>query len=312
MARIVFPITFSGKVKLFGLLDAKNTDDGASSILKLYFAQQKVDMDKQRAAVLLAFNTDLLLQASISKAEKYHQQCVVKLKPIFKQHRAIVQMLKKYFFSNTKSLGDYGISIVGNTIIYPSNREELCNAIAFLINYSDGLPFGESPITEAFLTENNIDLAKNLLALPKIISLNKAFVTQDKTSGKYCQQRNNAIAPVTTNMRNTGNFLVTQFPKTPKNASDWGYIIDTSSQKAKLITVKFKQGAKSVLYSVVAGSIIQNTGDATLIITKGTRGTGTDIELNTGDTWKVARGYIEMTVKNTNLLLTGALNYMKH
>ena len=221
-------------------------------------------------------------------------------------------MLKGFYLKNPKALGDYGITVVGKRIVYPVTRAEICTAIAFLINYSNGLPVGTSPITSAFLTENNIDIVANLAAIPVIMGLDTQFSTAQGQSQKARQSRDNTMNPVISDMRGTGGFLVKQFPKTPKTCGDWGYVIDISPKGSKLLTMKFKPGETKIIYTAVAGSIIQITGAAPLTITKGKLGTGTPIILKQSDTWQVAKGYTTMTVSNPSLTLNGALTYMSN
>lgn len=312
MARQVFPITFALKVKLFGDTDAKDTADGATSIIRPYLVQQGYDMSVDRGNVATAVTNNLAFEKNFKLAEKLHELCVVKLTPIIKDHKTVVQSLKTFYSKTPHSLGDFGITVVGKRIVYPADRVELCTAIAFLINYNAGLPAGTSPLTPAFLTENKIDLAANLAALPTILDNNTKSKVASDASQTASQKRDNGIAIIVTHLRGICGFILKQFPKTPKKANEWGNVIDNSPKGSKLTTLKFPKGTNKVIYSAVAGSIVQITGAASLTFTKGVAGTGTAITLATGDTWQVPKGYTTMTVKNPSLLLIGALTYMSN
>ena len=312
MARIVLPITFEGKVTLFTNTNDKNTKDGAGSILIPYFTQQKIDMGINATAVIEAVKLNTQFDASTKNSKKLLELCEVGLNPVFKDHKLMVQMLKKFYAKTVKTLGDYGIKVEGNKIVYPTDRAEICAAIAELINYNNSLPAGTRAITATFLSQNKIDLAANLDALTDIKQNNTDFLAAEKQSKSLCEKRDAAIAPVFEDLRGTGGFIVSQFPLTPKSGGDWGFVIDSTPKGAKLTIAKFKMGGTKILYSVVAGSIIQNTGTVPLTITKGAKGTGTPIVIVAGDHWQVEKGYTTMTINNPSLTVTCQMSYMNN
>lgn len=311
MARIIFPTTFEGWSKLFYTIKQKHDDDAGSSILIPYFTEESIDISADKTSVDDANGFNKEFNKNAKDAEELYRDCINKLDKIANEHRLMVQNLKQFYRKNISKLGAWGVTVNGNRIVYPTDRDELSAAIKTFIEKHNTFAPGTSPISDSFLTENGIDLTTNLTDCDDVVTINIDWAAARKTAEEKSADRDVKMVRPKDDVRGSANFIVKQFPKNPKRAGQYGLVIDDSTQAAKLTTTKLNEGKEKVIYQVVSNSIVQNTGVAVITITKGETGTGTAITLNPGDHWQVAKGYSVMTISNPSLTLKGALQYMK-
>ncbi len=312
MARLLLPSPRNERSALFLKVFAKHVSDGAGSILIPFFAVNEIDIDAVDTANTAANNAYNSFQKMEKDSESMFNDFINDFDKIVADHKGCVQAAKPYFFSNTKRLGDFGVTIHRNRIVYAKDRKTLCEDIMKFINHNASLPVAERPITAAYEANNKIDLAANLAALPGIMDAiddynqmvkdketeHAIFVVEDKIVAKF--------------LRITGQYIIKQFPMNPKTATLWGYtVVDALIGPVKTVA-KFKKGEKKRLYGVRVGSKLKNTGASIQEITKRKAGTGVPIIINPGETWKVVRGYGIMTATSRGILLTGAITYFRN
>ncbi len=311
MGRLILPTTQNGDSKLFKAIYAKYLFDGASSILLPFFNEEKIipgDVNDSNDAADAGY---VLFNNAEKKSKKMFQIMMNNLNPIFLDHKVCVQATKAFYRSNPLKLTAFSVTIIANRVVYPKVRSKLCDSMMSFINYNAGLAIGLCPITAAFQTENKMDLSANLLALPNIKVEDEQYCQAVKDKEMLHKDMVLDWATVKAFNRAVGHFLMGQFKLNQKKCGYWGFTVDDSPQSAKERVVKFKKGQKRILYDVLAGSILQNTGNSNQQITKGKLGIGTPIILKPGEFWKVLRGYSELTSQSVGILLTGAITYLK-
>jgi hypothetical protein len=312
MARLIQPTTRAGRSDLFGKVLAKHILDGVGSILTPFFTEDGIVIGDITTANNAANAAFVFFDAKQKASETMFKDIINTFDAILGDHKMCVQSAKAFYRKNTSKLGAFGVTLNGNRVVYSKNRKTLCDDMMNFINYNNSLAVGLRPITATFQTNNKMDLAANLLALPgiktEIDAYDQEVIDKESSHGTFSVEEKTVIAF----LRAVGQFLMLQFPLNPKKAGDWGFVVDDSPQDAKEKIKKFKKGQTANLYDIVAGSILQNTGDSIQEITKGKAGTGTAIVLNPGDYWKVLPGYTTLKAKSMGILLTGEITYLKN
>ena len=312
MARLILPTTRLGRSDLYIKVLAKHTLDGAASILTPFFVENGIVVVDVTTANNAANSAFALFDGNQKTVEMMFKEILIDFDAIVADHKLCVQAAKAFYRNNPSKLGLFGVTMSGNRVVYSKNRKTLCDDIANFINYNASLASALRPITAGFQTTNKMNLATNLAALPgiktAIDNYDQAMIDKESFHGTFSVEEKTVI----NFLRATGHFLMEQFPLNPKKAGDWAYVVDDSPQNAKEKVKKFKIGQTATLYDIIADSILQNTGDSVMEITKGKDGTGTPIVLNPGDSWKVLPGYFILKAKSRGLLLKGAITYLKN
>ncbi|MCX6210881.1 MAG: hypothetical protein NTZ59_15590, partial [Bacteroidetes bacterium] len=196
-------------------------------------------------------------------------------------------------------------------VSYPTAFIDMANLILKFNDVHTKLAAGTSPL-DAFIAENQIDLAKDNDKVQQAITYNTEATKKAEESAKETQLFNNVWQPVVKQLTNIGNYLMGIYVNAPRKTSDWGFAIDESPTTAKEVNTKIKLGEQVVLNGVVIGSTIKNTGNADIHIYKGKKTTGNPIIVKPGDTFGVQKGFSIMTINNPDTLQPASLTAMRN
>lgn len=298
MARISFPSVFDKVVTLFKKVDAKDSADGASSAIKPFLTEQGIVLADDKTDV----NNAVIAHTNFGEKEKLMEEKSELrddlFKTPFKDHTGAVQFLKKLFRGNATKLGEWGQTVDGRgRVVYPSDFVGRVTAVSAFIDKHDSFAPGTSPL-QPFLDENGIDLAANKLKVVDAKAAHDDFLTAEADKEQFREERDTLMAPVEGHLRGIGQFLVGLFPKTPKKAGQWGFVVDDSPQADKTRDVVVTEASSKVLQQLAVGKIIANVGSLSAKIYKGKTASGTPIVLNPGQKITVVRGLGTVTVVN--------------
>ncbi len=312
MARLILNTTRIGTSDLYVKVLAKHTLDGAGSILTPFFIENEITITDVTSANNAANAAYIIFDGKQKSSEMQYVEIINDYDGMVADHKMCVRSAKAYYRNNPSKLGAFGVTLSGNKVVYSKNRKTMCDDMMAFINHNAGLAVALRPITAAFQTNNKMDLAANLAALPgiktAIDTYDQAVIDKETNHGTFTVEEKVVI----NFLRATGHFLMGQFPVNPKKAGDWGFVVDDSPQSAKEKIKKFKIAQTANLYDIVAESILQNSGLSIMAITKGKDGTGTPIVINPGDSWQVLPGYTTIKAKSMGLLLPGEITYLKN
>ncbi|MBK5286277.1 MAG: hypothetical protein JJE25_12830 [Bacteroidia bacterium] len=298
MARINFPGTFAGVVKLFGDIKKKHDADGASSVLILFLEEQAIDMDVDAQAVTDASEA----HNDFEKHEKNMEELSEKRDNLFDEpfddHRGCVQFLKKLFLKNNRKLGDWGVTVDGRgRVVYAKDFSGKAAEVLALIAKHDSFAPGSSPL-QPFLNENDIDLAANETDVENAQTAHDDFVKAEKAKEQFRETRDLLIGPIGQHERGMGQFLIGLFPKAPKKAGQWGFVVDDSPRAKKKRIVLLQPGEIKTLYHAVMGSNLTLKKGTRASIYPGKAVNGTPVTINEGETFIIRRKFGTFTIKN--------------
>ena len=306
MARMNFPNTFAGVVKLFKAVKKKYDAEAGASKLQPFLDEDGIDMTADETAVdaAAAANTDF------EKAEKTAEKQVaarnVLFDPTFVFLEGAVQSLKKLYRRNPHKLGDWAVTVHGaNRIVYPPDflaRRLL--VLAFIAKHQT-FPPADSPL-RPYLEENDIDIVQMKADATDALPLHEDFELQDGIKEQKRAERDGLIGPIEEHLRGEGQWLVNLFEKNPKKAGDWGFEVDDSPQADKIREGVIPAATSKVLRNLDVGKDFLNKGSTPLNLFPGASGTGTPIVLPAGKKFTVVRGFGIMTVVNPDNSQDGA------
>lgn len=299
MARLILAVRFADKCELQKNVKAKDTADGATSIIRPTMTDAGINLATDATAVTNAKAQDVIFKKNERDAEKRTRERNLLFDPVFKDHKLCAQYLKKRYVTNIAVLGDWGITVNGNTIAYPVDFVGKQQAVLDLITQHLTFAAGTSPL-DSFLTDNGIDLTVNQTnagtALTKHTERN-AMVTVKETARV---DRDNFINPVMDHLTIIGNYLIGHFPKNPNKAGDWSYTVDTSPQGTKIKSGLINFSSSKTLLNLAVGGVLTNTCEHDLNAFKGKTTTGTPIVLRPGQNFVIVKGYGTMTLQNNS------------
>jgi hypothetical protein len=234
MARINYPEDFLNQTVLFENMKTKHDADGAGSPLNDFLTQQGIDLVADEAATGSAIDTNKLFDSTSKAAEDNTQDRNNLFDPVFDRLKTEVQFLKKFYAGNPAELGNWGVTVNGNAIVYPPdflNRVELFKT--FKIHH-DSFP-GSSPL-DPFLTQQNINLNDDLADTAAAEVLHATMEQAKKNAEDLREERDISFDPVMGHVRLIGQFLKSLFVDHPKHLGDWGYVVDDSPRDPKFRT----------------------------------------------------------------------------
>lgn len=297
MARLILPVRFADKCELQGNVKTKDTADGGTSIIRPTMTDAGINLATDATAVTNAKAKDVLFKKNERDAEKRTQERNLLLDPAFKDHKLCAQYLKKRFVTNIAVLGDWGITVNGNTISYPVDFVGKQEAVLALIDYHLTFAAGTSPL-DSFLTDNAIDLTVNRANAVTALTKHTERNAMNSTKETARVDRDNFINPVMDHLIIIGNYLIGHFPKNPNKAGDWSYTVDTSPQGSKIRSGLINFSSSKTLFSLAIGGVLTNTCEHRLSAFKGKTTTGTPINLEPGQNFVITKGFGTMTLQN--------------
>ena len=223
MSKIIFTTNFTGQSTNFGVMNAKNTADGISSILKKFLLENKIDLIKDAAAEesaqLHEENRKHIIEIMGSQRQLVENNI---LRPWSVMLDA-AQFLKSHFKDNVKSLALWGITISTNgKISYPADQESKVVLVDTFWSYHSTLPVGTSPL-DTFITTNSIDVPKIILNIVSAKSNYTALALNVIAEQQETGERERIWAPVWKNTKSIGSFLMKLYVSNTKMVCNWGY-----------------------------------------------------------------------------------------
>ncbi len=298
MARLSFPTSFPKLLKLFGSVLAKDTADGASSVIRPLLAQQDIVLADDDAACADASAAHDNGEKFSKSAEKLRQDRDNLFRTPFKNYKNCVQFLKRLFIDNPRQLGDWGVTV--------NNRHRVVHGVGFIarkmqvgnfISKHELYAPGTSPL-QSFLDENNIDLASDKSDANDAETFHSDLEQANKNKETEFGNRDLKFRAVKKNLRTIGSYLVKFFPKNPHKAGDWGYVIDSSKRAPRIYRGKLGQGQKKTLQHLVKGSELANISSMPFKIFRGKNAIGTFETVLPSESFIIAHGYGTLTLLN--------------
>ena len=302
MARIIFPVRFFDQVKLVADISAKHVADGVSSVLAPCLTQNSIIIADDLAAAGSATTQHQTMKSNGRSAEKLFKERDRLFNPVFADHRKMVQFLKRLYANNPSLLGDWGVTVNGNKIVYAVDIDnKILDVLVFIAKHAD-YPPGDSPLQVYLdLPENSdIDIVQNG-ADASSASTNHTDATNLKNSKETARaERDSLMETPIANYTIIGNYLVGLFNTNPNKAGDWGFTIDTSPKGTKIRTGFVNISGTKKLVNLVANSVLINNSDFDIEIYKGPSISGPAVVLQPGKKFPITTGYGTLTIKNPN------------
>lgn len=298
MARLNFPNTFAGIVKLFRDVKTKYDAEAGDSMLQPYLDEQGIGMDEDETTVNNAVTADTAFSVAGKESEKLRQQRDFLFEPAFKRHEGEVQFLKKLYRNNVAKLGEWGVTVDSDDrVVYPPDFPGRQAAVIAFITKHESFAVGTSPLLP-YLTENVINIVTDKAAAVSALAAHNSFLTEDNVREEKRMERDVLIEPVATHLRGEGQYLIGLFHSVPKKANEWGFEVDDSPQADVVRTGIIASGASKVLKNLNVGKTLRNIGAVPLNVFPGETPEGTPVVVNAGQTFEIIRGFGSMTVVN--------------
>src|SRR5207237_340752 len=165
MARIIYPQEFSKQRDLLADIVTKDTADGAASVIRPLLTQK---------AITLATDTTTGNNAAIQEATRASQRRIAEnlrqlrdqIWTIIEGHiRGEYQFLKSFYKPNISTLGDWGATVNGNKIVYPTLIADWVTMLGNLKTKHDSFILPAVSPLAPYLTEKAIVLATDVTNL---------------------------------------------------------------------------------------------------------------------------------------------------
>ena len=309
--RLVNPEALPQVQELQVEINKKHIADGVNSPLINYYLEQKIVAADDTAAIVAAITSNSKMGVLKRQAENSYALRNLLFNPVFLNVQSEVQFLKKLKKGKVSELGDWGITVNGNKIVYPAlfdRRVELVKT--FYTKHLSYAP-GTSPL-QPFITEQNIVVVTEGKATDDAVTADTAAAQQAKDGEDMKKQRDNFIASVLLHQAGIGGYLMSLKIKNQKAVGEWGFTVDDSPQAPKLQKTTILPADKITVNSVVIGSTLTNTGIGTLHIYKGKSTTGTPVVVEAGDKLGMIKGYSSVTAINPSTLEKGIFMVLRY
>jgi hypothetical protein len=299
MARLVIPPNFIHRTELFKKVLAKDTVDGATSVIRPFMDENEIVLSSDDTAVDAAIVIHNAFEQFEKDGEKKTKERNNLFDPVWENHTTMVQLLKKFYKNNIAKLGDWDVEVNGNKIVYPADFINRRLTVLAFIEKHNSYAAGESPLT-SFLAEeeNKVDIAQNQTDATDALAPHndaKQFAQDAETKR---QDRDNLMDPVTDHIEMIGNFLIGHYPKNPRKAGDWGYTVDTSPKADAVREGVINMGSPKKLNQLAVNSILLNTSAFPIEAFKGDAAEGTPIIIQPNIPFVIRRGWGITTLRN--------------
>jgi len=150
-----------------------------------------------------------------------------------------------------------------------------------------------------------------MATIAKAVDFHDKAVVAIGQAESLTQQRNMMWNPSVTHLKGIGNFLMNFYGENTKGTSNYGYVVDNSVAKPKVVNTKIKLQDKITLKGIVIGGTIINNGTEDIHIYKGKTTTGNPIILKPGEKHGVAKGFSIVTISNPSLLTAAKVSALR-
>ncbi len=311
MARLIFPEGIPSETSLLTSVNNKHIADGTSSALEVYLKENNFDLVQamlDAASVETMETTRALLYR---QSNNYTQLRDLQLNPVIAHLKSEVQFLKSIYSSNPKELGNWGITVEDpNKIVYPKAFDGITKTASDFIEKHLSFAVGKSPLLP-FITQNKIDVVADQTAIAAAIVFNSQSISSAQQAENLTEQRNILWEPVVKHLKGAGNYLMNLFGENQKGCGEYGFVVDNSVAKPKMMKTTIKLLDKTTLRGLVIGGTITNDGTEDIHLYKGTSTAGNPIIIKPGDKYGVAKGFGTMTISNPSTLITAKVSALR-
>ena len=298
MARLIIPEDFTSQKKLVEAVHAEHTKQLSDSMIEAYIVQNNIELDSYLTKSLSAQVLDDTQILLVKQSTNFTQLRNLFFDPAISNLKSEVQFLKSMNKSNTKHLGEWGITVIGeNKISYPTNFDDMAKVANLFFDKHLSYTTNTS-LLHAFVTKNNINVQTDKDSVVGSISNNEKSIQASKDSENATEQRNLLWLPVMDKIRGIGGFLMKLYPDNPRALGAWGFTIEDSGTKAKQVITKIKLSDKTTLKGVVIGGTLKNIGTVDVHIYKGSSTAGNPIIISPGLSLGITKGFSTVTVTN--------------
>jgi hypothetical protein len=298
MARLIIPEDFTSQRKLLEAVYAEHTKQLSDSMIGAYIVQNNIDLDSYLTKSLSAQVLDDTQILLVKQSTNYTQLRNLFFDPVISNLKSEVQFLKSMNKSNTKHLGEWGITVIGDSkISYPTNFVDMAKVANLFFDKHLSFTTNTS-LLYAFVTKNNIDVQADKDFVMGSIDNNDKSVQASKDSENATEQRNLLWLPVMDKIRGIGGFLMKLYPNNPRALGAWGFTIADTGTKAKQVITRIKLSDKTTLKGVVIGGTLKNIGSDDVHIYKGSSTAGNPIILTPGLSIGITKGFNTVTITN--------------
>ena len=171
----MYPEDFVSQRTLFKAIKAKDTADGAASVIKPYLTQHGIDLTRDATDGDTA-DTREAARALLSKqSENFRQLRDLKMDPVMSRLRGEAQFLKGFYKPNVDELGNWGITVSnGGKLVYPADFSARAMVFDNFKVKHDSFPAGTSPL-QPYLTQHNISLTRDKTDVDDARTANSSF-----------------------------------------------------------------------------------------------------------------------------------------
>lgn len=308
MARINYPEDFLNQTILFFSMKKKHDGDGGDSVITPFLTEKGIDLAADKTATDEAAAQNTLFDNTDKKSEDHTQDRNNFFDPVLKNMKNELQFLKKFYAGNVKELGNWGVTVDEERIVYPPDFLNLAQLFKDVKARHDELA-GDSPLT-AFLIQNEIDMDEDLADTEKAEAKHVLKEQAKKDAEKFSAERDKLFDPVFANVRLIGAFLKSLFVKNPKKLGDWGYTVDDSPRDPRFRTTTVPAADSVTLTQVKQDSQVENTGTVDLLLHKGDEIGTEPVNLPPEMRFTVKRGFGTLTVENPDPASAGEIGWL--
>jgi len=306
MARIIYPEDFIGQRNLSKGIKEKVDADGVTSVLIPLFAQKEIDPVADAATGILADAQEAKRILKKSQSENFIQLRDLIMVPIAKDLRGSGQFLKSFYKPNVDALGEWAYVVIGgNKINFPVSFTPVCELFTGVKakNDSYGSP-ADSPLNP-YLTQQNVDMTANALAVAEAIRDNDSAGVASRASEDATESRIALWSPVDGHSRDAGDYLMKLYANNPRKLGEYSFVIDDNKKAPTLRKSTVKPASRITVNGVTIGTAFTNTGTVNLNVYKGGTVTGTPVVVSPGELFGMIKGYSVITVLNPSTLVGG-------
>ena len=312
MARIIYPSDFPSQQTLFNNIRQKHVADGAASPLNPYLEAQGIDINaltNNGAQAAMHHTSGGLLSR---QAENLLQLRDNRFNPIFARFKNEVQFLKTLYKGNNRGLGDWGITVNGESrIVYPAafeDRVAMFNAFADKhLTYG----FGDSPL-QPYLTQHGIDLAADKAGAAQADATFQTYLAASRDAETETSARDTLQEPLFQTLRGIGDYLKKLYHDNAKSLGAWGFTVDDSPQAPRLRTSTLKIGEQITVSNVSVGGTFTNTGTGDLHLYRGKTTNGNPNIIHAGEQLGMIKGFSIITVVNPSTMIGGKFTVLSN
>jgi len=310
MARFKYPEAFLRLIKLFTNMKAKHDADGPASPLIPFLAQHEIDLTADLADVDNAKAKDLLFDKKEREAEKLTKQRDKLFDPIFVSMKKEISFLKRFYVDEVKELGDWGVTVDEERIVYPPEFEELVQLFKDIKTQQDSYaPVGDSPL-QPFLVKYGIDLDAQLLKIADAEAKHDQRNQTQRDAEDMREDRDNFFKPVMEHVRKIGQYLKGLHVENPQEVGDWGYDIDESPRDPKFRESTIAPGTTKTIRGIKLNSQVENLGEVELLLHKGKDVGTTPHSLPSEMRFTIKHGWGTITVESQDPGMEGKIGYI--